>query len=69
MAVARICPVSGQSLRKLAKNTGTTKSRVGQAAIVLEFAPDLADSIMSGARSLDDAYKTAQQRKHEADLS
>lgn len=64
MAVAKICPETGQSTRKVAATADVGKSRVHQARSVLRFAPDLADSVLSGAASLDAAYQTAQQRKH-----
>jgi hypothetical protein len=66
MAVAKIYPEPQKGGRGK-RNSSVTKefsgARISMARSVLEFAPDLADSIMSGARSLDDAYKTAQQRK------
>jgi len=44
-----------------------SKQRVSHARTVLEYAPDLVDAVVSGARSLDEAYKIAQQRKQAAE--
>lgn len=60
---ARWCLVSKQTQRSAAEQAGLTAGRVGQAATVLEHAPDLADAVLGGSRSLDDAYKVAQERK------
>ncbi len=34
-----------------------------QARTVLQFAPDLADGVLTGSTSLDEAYKTARECK------
>jgi hypothetical protein len=44
-----------------------SKQYVSWARQVQRHAPDLADSVVSGARSLDAAYETARQRKKDAD--
>lgn len=67
MVAARWRLVSKQSQRSTAEATGLNAGRIGQAAVVLNHAPDLADSVVSGAVSLDSAYDTARQRKAEAD--
>lgn len=66
MAVARVRLVSNQgaTVRASAQAAGISHARVVQAASVMQYAPDLADSVLSGAASLDAAYQTAQQRKH-----
>jgi ParB/RepB/Spo0J family partition protein len=66
MAVARVRLVSNQAstVRSAAQAAGISHARVVQAGLVIQFAPDLADSVLSGAASLDAAYQTAQQRKH-----
>lgn len=46
-----------------AKTTGVSAGRIGQASIVRSFAPELVESVISGAQSLDDAYGEARQRK------
>lgn len=52
--------------KSLIANTRTEVSRLTEAAVVLDFAPDLADAVMSGAMSLDTAATTARERKREA---
>ena len=47
----------------IAHAIGVTPGRVGEAATILEFAPDLADEIIAGARAFDAAYDEARQRK------
>lgn len=63
MAVARICFETKQRVREVAKHASLSAARVAYASTVIQFAPDLADSVLSGATSLDTAYITAQQRK------
>ena len=62
MAVARV--TRNLSVRDSADKGGVNRERVRQARLVEQYAPDLADSVLSGAASLDAAYQTAQQRKH-----
>ena len=50
---------------KAAQSSGVSAGRIGQASTVLNFAPELADSVVSGATSLDEAYKQARERKQE----
>jgi ParB/RepB/Spo0J family partition protein len=64
MAVAKVRLLCKQSMREAAAHAGVSASRVTQATTVLQYAPDLADSILSGATSLSEAHQTAQQRKH-----
>ena len=66
MVAARACPVSGQTMRAVSEATGVTKSRIGQAALVLTHAPDLVDAVTTGAMGLDAAYTEAQKRKQAA---
>lgn len=66
MAVARARLVSKQTVREVAQTAGVNAGRVGQATTVLDYAPDLADAVMSGATSLDDAYTEARRRKEAA---
>lgn len=51
--------------KSIAEQIGMTAGRVAQARTVLNFAPELADSVVSGATSLDEAYKQARERKQE----
>ena len=66
MAVAMIYPKPerGRGKKDPAKGTEQVSySRVKVARTVLQYAPDLADNVLSGAESLDAAYKTAGDRK------
>jgi len=47
--------------------TGVSKTRVGQAAVVVEYASDLVEAVLSGPMALNDAYAEAQRRKAAAD--
>jgi hypothetical protein len=67
MVVARARSVSEQSVRSMAKATGVTSTRIANASTVLDHAPDLADAVVTGATSLDEAYKVARDRKRAAD--
>lgn len=69
LAVARARLVSNQSTRAGAKAAGTSQARVVQAAVVLEWAPEYAEPVLAGARSLDEAYGEAQHRKRTAELT
>jgi hypothetical protein len=40
-----------------------SQTRVAQASVVLEYASDMADGVLSGATALNDAYEEAQNRK------
>jgi hypothetical protein len=55
--------VSTGSVRKLAQSISMSHTFVNRANAVIEFAPDLVDSVVSGTTPLNDAYKVAQQRK------
>ena len=62
MAVAMIYPKRtprGQS----SVSEGISYERVSSARTILRYAPDLASNVLSGAASLDDAYKVARDRK------
>jgi ParB/RepB/Spo0J family partition protein len=67
MAVASVCPFSGQTQRQLARQSGLSKGLVGNAAVVLKHAPDLAPSVLAGHLSLDNAYEEARVRKGRAE--
>ena len=51
--------------KSVASQTGISAGRIAYARTVLNFAPELADSVVSGATSLDEAYKQARERKQE----
>lgn len=74
MAVAMIYPEPGEKGRgkkdegrKWAENDHFAVTLLKQARLVLKWASELADAILRSAKSLDEAYKTAQQRAREAD--
>lgn len=69
MIAARFQVTRNLSLRKTAKTADLNRERVRQAAAVLDHAPDLADSVVSGATSLDAAYDTARDRKRVAETT
>lgn len=47
----------------IARATGVALGRIGQARTVIQHAPELVESVISGAQSLDDAYGEARQRE------
>lgn len=64
MAVAKArCLLKRQSIRGAADSAGISRGQIGYASIVLEYASELADTVLAGATSLNDAYEVAQQRK------
>ena len=67
MVAARACSLSEQTQRSVAASTGISKGRIGQASTVLTHAPDLADSVVSGATSLNEAYDAARRNKEIAE--
>jgi predicted XRE-type DNA-binding protein len=67
MAVARIFATNNLTQQEAAKSTSVSQSRIAFARTVLKLAPDHADSVLSGATSLDAAYEIAQERKRAAD--
>jgi hypothetical protein len=52
---------------KLASRCGVSAARLAYALVVLEYAPDLVDSVIAGSPGLDAAYKTAAERKEAAE--
>jgi len=67
MVVARAASVFKKPLSSLASDHNMSKARVIYAKVVLDHARDLADSVVSGATSLNDAYKEANARKKAAE--
>jgi ParB-like chromosome segregation protein Spo0J len=63
MAVARVLLVSSKSQQESANAVGVSRQRVTQASVVLEYAPELADAVLSGSLPLDKAYETARANK------
>ena len=49
--------------RETAKQAGVAQGYVNQATVVLQYAEELTDAVVSGATPLNDAYKVAQERK------
>ncbi len=43
--------------------SGVQRTRIAQAATVLKHAPELVESVISGAQSLDDAYGEARLKR------
>lgn len=65
MAVAKIYPDperGGRGNKGYCDNT-VSKQRLSHARTVLRFAADLADAVMAGTKSLDEAYAAAQAAK------
>jgi hypothetical protein len=67
MAVARLTLETKLRGDHAAAAVGVSASRVSQAHTVLKHADDLADPVMAGVFSLDDAYAEAKRRKKERD--
>lgn len=64
MTVACIYPKTQYGKEaEIRKNSGFDASYLVQARAILEHAPDLIKQVKSGGKSLNDAYKTALQRK------
>jgi len=69
MAVANTYPeaeVGGRG-KKVKLNLDFSSQYISQARTVLKHAPDLSGNVLSGATTLNDAYKTALQRKKAAE--
>ena len=63
MVVAQAGAFLKSSQRQLAKSTGVHASRIAYAAVVLEYAPELADAVLFRGMPLNEAYTKAQERK------
>jgi molybdenum-dependent DNA-binding transcriptional regulator ModE len=48
------------SKKRAAETVGVSAGRISQALAVLEYAPELVDSVVVGGRPLNDAYNRAQ---------
>lgn len=51
----------------MAQEHGISRSRVTYASVVLQHAPNLADPVIAGAMSLNEAYKIARENKEKAE--
>jgi hypothetical protein len=67
IVVAKVCLETKQSVREAAKQSGLKNNRVAYAFTILRHAPDLANSVIAGSISLDNAYEEARIRKGRAD--
>lgn len=68
MVAARVSKLETYgSVRKLARTLGVNEARVTEAKAVLEYAPDLAESVVAGSVPLNKAYEEARKRKESAD--
>jgi hypothetical protein len=67
MVAARICLIKNISQPKAAKVAGVSQGYVGHAAIVLQYCPDLAESVSRGDIALNEAYEKALTLKREAE--
>lgn len=56
-------PDSGHSVRDIEEQLGVARAVIGRANVVWQYAPELVDSVISGAVGLDRAYETARQKK------
>nr|WP_075004259.1 ParB/RepB/Spo0J family partition protein [Streptacidiphilus jiangxiensis] len=74
MIAAKACSSNEHALRSLdeltarslSEQAGVSLGGIGQANMVLRFAADLVDSVISGAIGLNEAYKEAKKRKNQA---
>jgi hypothetical protein len=66
MIAAKICFFKKQSIREAEKSVKVSNSQIAYGLVVLAHAPDLADSVIAGAETLNAAYAKAQERKREA---
>ncbi|MGW0015810.1 plasmid replication/partition related protein [Streptomyces tendae] len=57
------CPDSGHTVRDIEEQLGVARAVIGRANVVWQYAPELVDSVISGAVGLDRAYETARQKK------
>lgn len=67
MAVAKARDFQKLKIVDAAAQAGVSVGRVGQAVVVLEHAPDLVAKVLRGATGLDEAYRTAVERKRTAE--
>jgi ParB-like chromosome segregation protein Spo0J len=63
IVAARARRLTGQTQQQAAAGYSISKPSVTHADVVLDHAPDLADQVLDGALSLNDAYAEARKRK------
>ncbi|MER6190241.1 ParB N-terminal domain-containing protein [Streptomyces cyaneofuscatus] len=61
------CPDSGHTVREIEEQLGVARAVIGRANVVWRYAPELVDSVISGAVGLDRAYETAREKKAQTD--
>lgn len=66
MIAAKGAVISGKSQRAISADHGVSQPRLAYASTVLEHAPDIADAVISGAMSLNEAYRIARENKTKA---
>ncbi|WP_319349674.1 ParB N-terminal domain-containing protein [Streptomyces sp. ME02-6985-2c] len=60
-------PEKGPTVRDIEAQLGVARAVIGRANVVWQHAPDLVDSVISGAVGLDRAYETAREKKAQVD--
>ncbi|MEV5449479.1 ParB N-terminal domain-containing protein [Streptomyces sp. NPDC052535] len=60
-------PEKGHTVRDIEEQLGVARAVIGRANIVWQHAPELVDSVISGAVGLNSAYETARQKKAQTD--
>jgi hypothetical protein len=64
MAVAKALLLSNNGTQgSTARSVGVSQSRVSHARVFLEYAAEVADEVLAGTTVLNEAYKTARERK------
>lgn len=63
MVAAKACKETLHSTYSIGKSVGVSAQRITQANVVIQFAPDLVDGVVTGTPTLDRAYEEAQRRK------
>jgi hypothetical protein len=61
MIVAKALLLSNTSQKKAAEQHGINRTRIVQASVVLEYASDLVEAVLSGPMALNDAYSRGAQ--------
>lgn len=67
IVIAKLFATNNLTQQAASKQTDVKRARIAKAAVVLKHAPDLANSILTGSISLDNAYEEARIRKGRAD--
>lgn len=64
MIAAKALLVSSSSQTRAASSVGVSQQRISQARTVLQYAPELVDGVIAGARKLDAAYPQTRAARH-----